>query len=370
MTGRKLSVAAMALVLSACTQNAKTVAPAPPAPVVKQMPAQAPAPAAPPAADAAAIALAERNLKSLGYPAGKSADINDVNLRHAISAFEKDQGLGEDGQLSQAVEERLKQLRTLMSGKKTVSNKRNALFVYSDGTVRNTGLSMLPPAPAGLISDASPGLPRSMRPGSEARYHLGHRTEDGAFVATKSISCHVGHLVRSSAAFGAAELLAVDCEVEGETVRPWHSLYNPVLDTVAWQEGAGKSRTLVAIRPSTTNWPMAARTGLDWAITHALDTPAADTPVPWSSTGVGQHFEVRAFGRVSGGDLGFAGKYAAASCRRFELTETERPPMHYPGIACQGANGAWTLAGTAIALSSPAMAMRTASPNPKAAPDP
>jgi hypothetical protein len=370
MTGQKLSAAAMALVLSACAQNAKTVAPAPPAPVVMAMPAQAPALAAPPTADGATIALAERDLKSLGYPAGKSADINDVNLRRAVSAFERDQGLGEDGQLSRAVEERLKQLRSLMSGKNTVSNKRNALFVYSDGTVRNTGLSMLPPAPAGFVSDASPGLPRSMRPGSEAHYHLGHRTQDGAFVATKSISCHVGHLVRSSAAFGAADLQAVDCQVEGDTVRAWHSLYNPVLDTVAWQQGAGKSRILVAIRPSTANWPMAARTGLDWAITHALDTPATDTPVPWSSTGVGQHFEVRAFARVSGGDLGFAGKYAAASCRRFELTETERPPLHYPGIACQSANGAWTLAGTAIALSSPAIAMQTASPNPKAAADP
>jgi hypothetical protein len=268
------------------------------------------------------------------------------------------------------VEERLKQLRSLMSGRTAASNKRNALFIYSDGTVRNAGLSILPPAPAGLISDASPKLLHSIRPGSAASYHLGHRTEDGAFVATKSISCHVGHLIRSNAAFGAADFLAVDCLVDGDTVRAWHSLYSPVLDTVTWQDGAGKSRILVAIRPSTANWPVAARTGLDWAITHALDTPATDAPVSWSSTGVGQHFEVRAFGRVSGVDLGFAGKHAAANCRRFELTGTERPPLHYPGIACQSTNGAWTLAGTAIALSSPAMAMRTASPDLKASPDP
>jgi len=179
-------------------------------------------------------------------------------------------------------------------------------------------------------------------------------------------------MIRSNTAFGATDLLAVDCHLEGDDSQAWHSLYSPALDTVVQQDGGGKSRILVAIRPSTANWPVAARTGLDWAITHALETPASDTPVQWSSTGVAQHFEVRAFGRISGGELGLPGKNAAVNCRRFELAANDRPPSRYPGIACQNANGIWTIAGTAIALSSPAKAMtlRSAASNRSGAPSP
>jgi hypothetical protein len=164
----------------------------------------------------------------------------------------------------------------------------------------------------------------------------------------------------------------VDCYLEGDASHAWHSLYSPALDTVVEQDGAGKSRILVAIRPSTANWPVAARTGLDWAITHALETPAYDTTVQWSSTGVAQHFEVRALGRISGRELGLPGKHAAVNCRRFELAANDRPPSRYPGIACQNANGVWTIAGTGIALSSPAKAMtvRSAAPNRNGAPSP
>jgi hypothetical protein len=361
---RMPGVAILALVLSACAQTTKTAAPSPPPVTAAAAPAPRPAQIAPPV-DAAALTLAERDLRALGYPAGKSADANDATLRRAILAFEKDQGLPEDGELSPALDERLKQLRITMLGRNAAPGNRNALFVYSDGTVRSSGLDPLPPVPAGQDSDAANDILRPMRPASEANYHLGHRIQDRGFVATRSISCHTGHLIRSSTAFGASDLLAVDCQMEGGTGHAWHSLYSPVLDTVVEQDGAGKSRFLVAIRPSTANWPAAARTGLDWAITHALETPASDNPLQWSSTGVAQHFEVRAFGKVSGRDLGLAGRLAALSCRHFELNENDRSPSRYPGIACENAKGNWTIAGAGIALSSPAktMGMRTDSPS-------
>ncbi len=370
MKAQKLSPAILALVLSACAQAAKTVAPPPP-PVTAQAPPPQPVQTAP-AVDAAAIALAERDLRALGYPAGKSGDFNDTTMRHAILAFEKDQGLAEDGQLSPALEERLKQLRSTMFGKIAVSNNRNALFVYSDGTVRSTGLNTLPPVPAGMDSDAPPDLLHPMRPGSEANYHLGHRIQAGGFVVIKTINCHAGHVTRSDTAFGTADVLAVDCQTDGDASHAWHSVFSPTLDTVVQQDVAGKRRTLVAMRPSTANWPPAARIGLDWAITHALEAPASDAPVQWSSTGVARHFEVRAFASISGREFGLADKYAALRCRRFELVENDHPPSRYPGIACRNGNGAWTLAGTGIVLFSPARAMRMSSapPNLKGAASP
>lgn len=372
MNIRTLSAAIVALSLSACMQITKTVAPSSPPPVIAQTPSLPPPVESAPAVDAAAIAVAERDLKALGYSAGKSGDINDFTLRHAIAAFEKDQGLPEDGQLSAALEGRLKQLHFVLLRKNRAPDSRNTLFVFSDGTVRNTAVDMLPPIPAGLASDAPPDLLRPMRPGTEAIYHLGHRTKAVGFAASKSVSCRTGHMIRANTVFGEADVLALDCQIEGEAAGAWHCLYSPTLDFVVEQDSGGKSRTLVAMRPSTANWPPAARTGLDWAITHALDSPASDTPIQWSSTGITAHFEIRALGRISGQELGLAGKYAGASCRRFELTGNGHPPSHYPGIACRNANGTWTFAGTGLALSSPAKAMRirTVPPNLKSAQNP
>ena len=365
MNPQRLSAFILALVLSACAQNTRTVASSPP-PVIAQAQPQAVAKPVP-TVDAADIALAERDLRALGYPAGKSADIGDPALRRAILAFEKDQAMPEDGQLSSALEERLKQLRFAMPGRSAGRGIRNSLFIYSDGTVRNSGLDSLPPVPPGLASDAPAAFLRPLRPASEASYHLGRRSQGGGFSAAETVSCHTGHLIRSNGAFGGPDLLSIDCTASDDP-KPWHSLYSPELDTVVEQAGSGRNRILVAIRPSTTNWPAAARIGLDWAITHALEAPASDAPIPWSSTGVAQHFEVRAFGRMSGQDLGLAGKYASLDCRRFELAKNNR--LRYPGIACRNGNGTWTLPGTGIALSSPARAMIARPANFKRAPKP
>lgn len=81
---------------------------------------------------------------------------------------------------------------------------------------------------------------------------------------------------------------------------------------VHWNEG--DTHSLVAIRPSMAGWPTAARTGLDWAVSHALDNPAS--PVKWSSTGVGQNFEIYA-SELKPGEAALAGS-DAQSCRHFE----------------------------------------------------
>src|SRR5215831_4288611 len=140
MKAPKLSAAILALALSACTQDTKTFVPSPPPPPIAQTPPQPPTPTAT-EVDAAAIGQAERDLKILGYATGKADEINDATLRRAILAFEKDQGLAEDGQLSPAVQERLKQLRSAIFGRKLARANRNALHVFSDGTISSTGLN-------------------------------------------------------------------------------------------------------------------------------------------------------------------------------------------------------------------------------------
>jgi peptidoglycan hydrolase-like protein with peptidoglycan-binding domain len=111
---------------------------------------------------------------------------------------------------------------------------------------------------------------------------------------------------------------------------------------------------LVAIRPSTAGWPPAARAGLDWATSHALDV-AGGPPVVWSSTGVEQHFEIHATPVLQPREATLAGN-VAQSCRHFELRAPER---HYPGIACRDAQGEWFFLHSRIRLAHPARKLGT-----------
>src|ERR1700744_876057 len=74
---------------------------------------------------------------------------------------------------------------------------------------------------------------------------------------------------------------------------------------------------LIAIRPAMGGWPAAARAGLDWALTHALETPASSTPLKWSSTGVDEQFEIRTYAQLTPREASLVGG-DPAKCRRFE----------------------------------------------------
>jgi peptidoglycan hydrolase-like protein with peptidoglycan-binding domain len=115
--------------------------------------------------------------------------------------------------------------------------------------------------------------------------------------------------------------------------------------TVPWDQHEG-AKSLVAIRPATTGWPAAARAGLEWATTHALDV--AGPPVQWSSTGVSERFEIRTYPTLSPREAALAGNGA---CRRFEMRTGDR---RYPAIACPDAKGAWTIPHSRIRLARPA----------------
>jgi peptidoglycan hydrolase-like protein with peptidoglycan-binding domain len=120
---------------------------------------------------------------------------------------------------------------------------------------------------------------------------------------------------------------------------------------VQWEEGTG-ARAFVAIRPSTVGWPPAAKAGLEWATTHALDMPGP--PVQWSSTGVSQHFEIRTSPELSQREIALAGP-GAQSCRRFEMRTGDH---RYPAVACLDANRIWYIPHTHIQLARPASALQ------------
>jgi hypothetical protein len=124
---------------------------------------------------------------------------------------------------------------------------------------------------------------------------------------------------------------------------------------VQWDQGG--SRAVVAVRPATQGWPPAARAGLDWATTHALDGGNGG-PVQWSSTGVDQQFEIHVLPALSAREAATAGP----SCRHFELRD-EDASKRYPGLACKDAKGDWYLPHTRIHLARPASALGTTSEN-------
>ena len=122
-----------------------------------------------------------------------------------------------------------------------------------------------------------------------------------------------------------------------------------------WEAPVGL-HSIVAVRPSTASWPAAARAGLDWATSHALDV-ASNSPVQWSSTGVVQHVEIRTYPALSGREVSLVGG-AAQSCRKFEL-RMDDPQRRYPGIACKDAHGTWYIPHTRIRLARPATGLGT-----------
>ena len=116
-------------------------------------------------------------------------------------------------------------------------------------------------------------------------------------------------------------------------------------------------RALVAIRPAMGGWPAAAKAGLDWALTHALDIPATPAPLKWSSTGVEEQFEIKTYAALTPREAGLVGG-DPASCRRFEL-KSDEPAARYPGIACRDPDGTWYIPHSTVRLARPAAGLST-----------
>jgi peptidoglycan hydrolase-like protein with peptidoglycan-binding domain len=344
------------LTLAACTQASKPAMPSARLPVAAA-PAMAPRPD--PVMDADSMEAARADLKLLGYAAGKPGDAADPAFSRAILAFEKDQGLAEDGHLTPALAERLKHLRAeLPKPAVTATAGQGEIFVYSDGSQRRQPVGVLLAPPPGLVSDVPDNFLRPLRPGLQGSYHLGVRTKDGGFSPVATVTCRVDKIAPTNSPAGLFDTLPVTCRTDAKPPQQlqWRSFYAVKLGQVIRQQApaaAGGNRDLIAIRPFTANWPSAARAGLDWALAHALETPVSATPVLWSSTAVPPHFEIHAYAALSPRDAGLPGG-DGPSCRRFDLAQSGGPARLYPGIACRDAKGAWTLPESSVQIAAPA----------------
>ena len=343
MKANRLLTALMLLVLAACTQTPK------PAPVPAPLPAlppplQAVETPAVPAIDPAAFAQAQANLRALGYNPGKGGDPADPVFQRALISFQKDQGLDQDGMLGSQVMEKLRVMRAAL---RTIPTAAPGVFVYSGRASDHQALTLTTP-PEGFAADAPANFLMPLRAGTQGVLHL--TRQDGAAV---TVTCRTGKMAGSNLPLGKIETLAVDCRGEAADDPQWHDLFSPRLGVVVERQSKAGRRELIAARPITANWPLAARAGLDWALSHALDDAAEKSSLQWSSTGVAPHFDIKVGARIKGGEAGLGKSFAAASCRRFELAQTGSKAS-YPGIACQNSAGDWVLPGSSISIARPA----------------
>jgi hypothetical protein len=344
MKVNRLFGALMLLALSGCTQTLKVAAPAT-APVESATGAPqtlSTAPAAP-HVDPVTFAQAQASLRSLGYAAGKGNDPSDPAFQRALMNFQRDQGMAEDGRLSAQVIEKLRLMRAVLRTSPVA--QRAGIFVYGGSSGRQ-GLTLASP-PEGFVSDGPASFLMPLRVGGQATLHL---TRKGA--APVSVTCRVGKMSSSNLPLGTFETLAVDCRGDGASDPQWRDLFSPRLGLVMQRQSGAAVRDLIAVRPASGGWPMAVRTGLDWALSHALDEPASSSSLQWSSTAVAPRFDIKVSNRIKGAEAGLGKTFAAALCRRFELVQTGAKTS-YPGIACQNSVGDWVLPGSGIAIERP-----------------
>ena len=343
MTANRLLTALMLLVLAACTQAPKptpVLAPAPP------LPAPPPVVETPtmPAVDPAAFTQAQANLRALGYNTGKANDPSDPAFQRALISFQKDQGLDQDGVLSPQIMEKLRVMRAAL---RTIPTAAPGVFIYSGRASDHQALTLATP-PEGFAADAPANFLMPLRAGTQGVLHL--TRQDGAAV---TVTCRTGKMAGSNLPLGKIQTLAVDCRGEAADDPQWHDLFSPRLGVVVQRQSNTGTRELIAARPITANWPLAARAGLDWALSHALDDAAEKSSLQWSSTGVAPHFDIKVSARIKGGEAGLGKSFAAASCRRFELAQTGTKAS-YPGIACLNPAGDWVLPGSSFSIARPA----------------
>lgn len=121
---------------------------------------------------------------------------------------------------------------------------------------------------------------------------------------------------------------------------------------ISWN--AEGSKKLMAVRPATSAWPAAARAGLEWALTHALDAPAGASETKWSSTGVNEQFQIRTYALLQR-EIDLVGD-ESGSCRRFEL-RIEDSHFRYPGLACRDQKNQWFIPHSSVRFHRPASAL-------------
>ncbi len=353
----RLALPALVILLSGCAHSPATVAtPAPESPQ-------------PPAPSAAEVTEAQKTLNALGYDVGTADGVLGPRSVAAIRSFEKDQHLPADGNLSADVMARLKVARGKLPKDTSPRFEVGETIYYSDGAAekvldvaneisievdgrehRRKPENFLLFAEDGARSDAPDAFLQPLRTGRKDDYriyrHVGEQEQ------TSTVSCMVGRLRLRSVPAGKFKAIDVACRETGDAAprveREW--AYAPALrqvirETMRIEGKRTDIRELVAIRPDTANWPMAARTGFDWAVVNALESSTRTSPIAWSSTGVDERFSIRVDHAVVKSALPLPAGQTIKQCLRYQLQRTDPAGTGrlYPGLACQSSAGEWLI---------------------------
>ena len=202
---------------------------------------------------------------------------------------------------------------------------------------------------AGAIVALNQALSWPLRVGATAAYTVksGLADEGGAGDHWR---CAVESRESIAVAAGTFDSYKIACRLDGEPLataqsRTWY--YAPAVghyvryiddaSTASNDVTRTRSRDLVAVSPGASGWPSEARTGLEWAVSHALDSDGRS--VSWQSSAIAARFVIEPGGRVDAGHPG--------QCRRFSETRIAADAVKrlYPGIACRSEGGHWRLLG-------------------------
>jgi peptidoglycan hydrolase-like protein with peptidoglycan-binding domain/surface antigen len=378
---RSIIIAAAILLISGCSQLPGTAG-GPAAPSTSTTPApKAPTTARP--ADPE-VRAAQEALAGLGYYQGPIDGIAGPKTRAAVADYQTDRGLSPDGKVS-------RELLAQLVGAQPIPvehdkddpaegpiYERGDTYTYTDGHVETVqsvngrrvqwqdamGLRWsadpdfsLPPgrSDSGAIIAQHRALSWPLHVGATAAY-IANAAAAGQRTADRNTAdhwqCSVESREQISVAAGIFDTYKIVCRLDGDPLgttqsRTWY--YAPAVGHyVRYIDNAAapsndvtrtRSRDLIAVSPGASGWPSEARTGLEWAVSHALEAEPDGQPVPWESSAIAARFVIEPGGQVDAGHSG--------QCRRFSQTRiaADGATRLYPGVACRSDDGRWRILG-------------------------
>jgi hypothetical protein len=330
------------------------------------------------------VRFAQESLAELGYYRDSIDGIDGPRTRAAVAEYQSDQGMPPDGRVSRDLVAQLAGARSMPVEHDRGDRAAGPLYepgdvyAYTDGQIetvlavsgrrvqwqdaRGRRWSTDPDftAPAGRSdTDAEIALHRALpwplKVGSTATYTVKSALADRSPTdrsAAERWRCAVESRERASVAAGTFDSYKIVCRLDGDPLRTTQSrtwYYAPAVGHyVRYIDNAAipanrvsgtRSRDLVAVSPGTNAWPSEARTGLEWAVSHALEAEMDGQPVPWGSSAVAARFVIQPDGPVDAGHPG--------QCRRFSQTRiaADAAKRLYPGVACRVDGGRWRFLG-------------------------
>jgi hypothetical protein len=317
------------------------------------------------------VRAAQDYLARLGYYGGPIDGINGPKTRTAVANYQTDSGLPPDGKVSRDLIARLAGAPSARAQRDRVDSGAGPLYepgdvyAYTDGqveTVLSTSenrVTWQDAKGAQWSADSDFTVPSrrsdpdadvaSLRPfawplrvGATASYAVKATTSD----QMEHWQCVVEGREQTTVVAGTFDSYKIACRHADDppgaaAARTWY--FAPAIGHyVRYVDNGARSRDLVAVSPGELGWPPEARTGLDWAVSHALDAEPDGQAVPWQSSAVAARFVIEPGSKV---DVGQSGE-----CRRFKQTRiaADTTKRVYPGVACR-VESRWRPFGSAAA---------------------